>query len=84
MNVWTDDATLYDSFFEVVIRSTLVEEEEWYNTTQIKLNYQKPTCELLQEEIDAVAGEQPSLFLQVTRGIAPDFRLSYADTVLLA
>ena len=39
LNVWIDDETLYDSFFEVVIKSTLEEELDWYNTTQIKLNY---------------------------------------------
>ena len=51
----SDDESLYDNFFELVIRTTSEEEPDWYNTTLIKINYLKPPCEVSQLDIDSVA-----------------------------
>ena len=42
----SDDDSLYDNNFELVIRTTTEEEPDWYNTTFVKVSYRKPPCEV--------------------------------------
>ena len=69
LEIDSTDEALYDSYFELEIKSTVEEEPSiWFNTTRIKINFKKPPCEVTQSEIDEVAGEA-QLFLNATRGL---------------
>ena len=67
LTIYSDDKTLYDSFFEIEIQAKVLEEPEqntWFNTTRIKINLFKPDCEVKQEEINAALQKsQPKVVL---------------------
>ena len=65
----SDDESLYNNFFELEIRTTTLQEPDWYNTTLIKINFLKPPCEVSQLDIDSVAVGIPILQLEATRGL---------------
>ena len=49
LTIYNDDATMYNSFFELEIRAKVLDEPEpntWFNTTRIKINLFKPDCEV--------------------------------------
>ena len=46
LTAWIEDETLYDHYFELFLYSTTLEEPEWYNITQVRINYEKPPCEV--------------------------------------
>lgn len=58
LHVHSDDATLYDSVFEIQVKATVAEEPDWFNTTLVRITYVEPPCQLTQEDVDRVAGEQ--------------------------
>jgi hypothetical protein len=55
LEIFSDDDTLYNSFFELEISTGSFEEPSWKNNTRIKINYYKPPCQMTQEEINEIA-----------------------------
>ena len=64
----SDDDSLYDNNFEIEIRTTAEEEPDWFNTTLVKVSFQKPPCEVSQNDIDQVAAGIETLQVNATRG----------------
>ena len=79
MNIFSDDATMYDHQFEIEILSTVSEEPSWFNSTLIKVNYLKPPCEVTQEDISAIGGDR-SISLLATRG-STEHQVSFSEMV---
>ena len=56
LGIQSVDDALYNYQFELTIKSTVEEEQTWYNTTLIKISFVKPSCKVSQESIDNFAG----------------------------
>ena len=55
LEIFSEDDTLYNSFFELEISTSSFEEPSWKNITRININYYKPPCLMNQAEINKVA-----------------------------
>ena len=79
-----DEESLYDYTFDLILHATVEQEPEWFNVTYVKINYEKPPCEVYQDQIDSTAGTSLQLQLSVVRGMTADMTQSYSDFVALA
>lgn len=57
LSVLAADDRLYGYQFEVSLKSTVKEEPSWFNTTNVKINFLKPPCEVTQQQIDQATGQ---------------------------
>ena len=71
LSILSADAALYDYKFSLTIKSTVREEQTWYNTKLITINYVKPPCEITQEEIDKLIGGKSRKFEAIS-GLTKD------------
>lgn len=66
LEIDVDDAIYYGSMLEVWIKNTLVDEPNWYNTTQVKILFVKPPCPVMAE--DLIAAPAPKISLSAKAG----------------
>ena len=65
--VYSEDFALADAVFEIEISSTVVEEQDWANTTYVKVKFNKSSCQVSKSDIDKVAGTIPEIHLSATK-----------------
>ena len=56
LQIYMDDEDLYDTTIDLVFKNTAEEELTWFNTTYLRVTYQKPPCYVTAEHIASVAG----------------------------
>ena len=67
LDIFSDDASLYNTIFELTISSTVNEELTWANTTNIKIVFLKPPCQVTQAEINAVSDSISTVYLNAAK-----------------
>lgn len=78
----SDDETLYEYKFELLVRAGVEEEPQWYNSTHVVIKYLQPPCEVSQADIDLAAGKQ-QIVLEAQEKIGED-SISVQDLIYLA